>query len=106
METSVKTIFTPIRYDFDSNEAMYTEGIHPHSHVHFGLNNEIRVGTTRVWTPLTFVLFIIRQCFRNEWLRVVMHSKAAIWANNIRGNLKPSPKALGSKIDEMEAVLY
>lgn len=56
---------TPIRYD--SKPPHYRPARHPASHLHFGIDNEIRVATFRYWRPLTFVFFVIRHQFPAIW---------------------------------------
>jgi hypothetical protein len=40
---------------------------HPISHLHVGFSSDIRIGTSRYWTPTAFGLFIIRQCYPEQW---------------------------------------
>lgn len=56
---------TPLRYDYEP--ALYRVGIHPAGHIHFGLNNEIRLCTKRILSPLSFTLFVMRQCYPKHW---------------------------------------
>jgi hypothetical protein len=95
---------SPIRYYFDPSS--YTEGVHPNSHVHLGFSNQIRIGTYRIWNPLYFAVFVIRQCFPTQWLVVVNHKSCAEWGNNVRDALDESPHILDSEINKMESILF
>ncbi|MBT9100546.1 DUF2290 domain-containing protein [Methylovulum psychrotolerans] len=57
--------YTPIRYDFDTDS--YKSGIHPAAHIHIGLDNNIRIGLEREFTPLAFLLFVIRHMYPTNW---------------------------------------
>ena len=61
----IKAGVTPIRYDYDQER--YQTGLHPVSHMHFGYESSIRVGTKRILKPLSFFLFILRQQYRHNW---------------------------------------
>jgi len=56
---------TPVRYDY--SEPTYREGVHPAGHLHFGLDNQIRICTRRSMSPISFVLFVIRQFYPRQW---------------------------------------
>lgn len=60
-----KEAVTPIRYEY--REKDFAPYLHPVSHFHFGLNNEIRVGSYKKLTPFAFFLFIIRQFYPETW---------------------------------------
>lgn len=83
-ETSEQSV-TPIRYDYEPS--LYREGFHPAGHVHFGIDNEIRIGTKKIFTPLTFTLFVVRQHYPLLWERVLAHEKIEIISREIRDNL-------------------
>jgi hypothetical protein len=46
---------TPLRYDYEP--ALYRVGIHPAGHIHFGLNNEIRLMYQKDFKP--FVIYVV-----------------------------------------------
>lgn len=80
-----KDAVTPIRYDYATS--MYTEGLHPASHMHLGHNNQIRVGTKHILRPLSFVLFIIRQFYPIKWQEFTRLKKAEEICRNVSHNL-------------------
>ena len=54
------------RYDY--SEGQYAEGSHPVAHMHLGVDTEIRIASERKLKPMSFVLFILRQFYPNEWI--------------------------------------
>jgi hypothetical protein len=54
-----------IRYDTD--RMGYKPNIHSYSHFHFGLNNQIRIPCSLILTPVSFVLFVIKQIYPAKW---------------------------------------
>ncbi|MFQ5979222.1 MAG: DUF2290 domain-containing protein [Candidatus Heimdallarchaeota archaeon] len=71
----------PVRYDYDPQNYGQT---HPASHLHIGFKNNIRVGSDRILTPISFVLFLIRQYYPEEWLLLLENPRNNIWCRNIR----------------------
>lgn len=76
---------TPIRYDYKALD--YEEGRHPAPHFHFGVSNNIRIGTVKVLNPISSTLFIVRQFYPDQWMRVLAHSSKARWCSNVRETL-------------------
>ncbi|MHC4119386.1 MAG: DUF2290 domain-containing protein [Planctomycetota bacterium] len=99
----VKESVTPIRYDLDLDS--YEEGIHPASHVHIGHDNELRLGAERIWRPLSFVLFIIRQYHPEKWKKLVNMNKACLWGRNVRDKLDKAQLVFDSDLDKMQVIL-
>jgi hypothetical protein len=64
---------TPIRYEY--NEDQYTPGVHPASHLHIGINNDIRMACRRLLTPLSFVLLVLRQGYPKTWKRLLANGE-------------------------------
>jgi hypothetical protein len=60
-----KSHVTPMRLDHDP--VGFDELSHPLSHIHIGLDNQIRIGTSRIWSPTSFVLFVLRQRYPDNW---------------------------------------
>ena len=65
LTAEAKTHVTPIR--LDSDPTAYRPTIHPVKHLHFGIENHIRIATRRSWTPQAFLLFVIRQAYPRNW---------------------------------------
>jgi hypothetical protein len=100
----IKKFVCPIRYDY--NESLYSPGIHPVSHMHIGLNNEIRIGLRRVLTPLSFTLFIIRQCYPNKWKNIHSSQHIEGWCRQIRESLEMVSENFWQMHDEREHILF
>ncbi len=79
---SRKENVTPIRYDYDENG--YQRGVHPVSHVHIGLDNDIRLAFARRLTPESFALFVMRQMYPDCWARILERQEAARLPNVVR----------------------
>lgn len=99
----VKDTFTPIRYDFTPD--LYTEGRHPASHIHFGHQNEIRIGTKYILKPLSFLLLILRQHYPNAWNILIQNKEAKNWCKNVRKNLESIEDIYWNVLDEWEMIL-
>jgi hypothetical protein len=80
-----KALVTPMRYDYVA--AHYKCRIHPASHMHFGFLNQIRIGTRRIMNPISFALFVIRQRYPANWVRLLATRWGKTWCRNIREHL-------------------
>ena len=100
----LKKIVCPIRYDY--NESFYTPGVHPVSHMHIGINNDIRISLRRVMTPITFTLFIIRQCFPDKWKLIHNSQQIEGWCRHVRENLEAVNEDYWHPQDERELYLF
>lgn len=54
-----------IRYDVDRKG--YRPNFHSYAHFHLGLNNTIRIPSSIILTPFSFVLFIIKHVYIARW---------------------------------------
>ena len=54
-----------IRYDF--SDKGYSPLVHSCSHIHIGLNENLRIPCSRVLTPLNFVIFCIKNTYYENW---------------------------------------
>jgi len=61
VEAQLKKQVTPIRYDYDTT--ICTRTVHASSHLHIGHNNDIRIPCDKVLSPQTFVSFVIRHVY-------------------------------------------
>ncbi len=61
----------PVVVRYDSSKIEYTEAIHPVSHFHIGMKNDIRLPLKFHLTPLGFVFFIIKQVYYAQWKTLV-----------------------------------
>jgi hypothetical protein len=93
---------TPLRYDYAPHQ--YHEGRHPASHMHFGHANEIRIDVERILRPVSFVLFVSRQCYPENWHRYLTSGRADLphLQRCIRDNLELVEKCFRGPIDILE----
>jgi hypothetical protein len=91
---------TPLRYDYEP--ALYRAGVHPAGHIHFGLNNEIRVCTRRIFTPLSFTLFFVRQYYPKNWESVLQTRKDESIFREVREKLAIVPGEFMQTLDDYE----
>lgn len=99
----LKSAVTPLRYDCQA--ADYRAGLHPASHMHFGFESQIRVGTRRVVTPLGFVLFVVRQRYPTEWSQLLRWENCAQLCRNVRVELNEVDERYWCDGDEQELFL-
>jgi hypothetical protein len=100
---TTKKHITPLRYDYSPD--LYASGQHPASHLHFGQHNQIRVGTKRILNPLSFILFILRQCYPNNWASFTEKREAKTICRNICEHLSLIEDKYWSEIDSWEMTL-
>jgi hypothetical protein len=103
LSAPIKDTVTPIRYDFDPES--YDEGLHPASHIHFGFGTNIRIGAHRVLHPLSFTLFIVRQCYGHKWKTFLTMPDAINWCRYIREHLEHIDERYLRPQDEHEMML-
>lgn len=68
-----KPIPNPVyfRYDVDPVSRKNNENIHAYAHLHVGLNNNIRIPVGLELTPFSFVIFILRHVYYDNWVRII-----------------------------------
>jgi hypothetical protein len=86
---NLRKYVTPIRYDRDFGS--YRQGIHPAAHIHIGLDNNVRLALSREMTPWSFLLFIIRQRYPENWERLLGGTFSKSLRNSVRDNLPLVP---------------
>jgi hypothetical protein len=91
---------TPLRYDYEPT--LYRVGVHPAGHIHFGLNNEIRVCTRRIFSPLSFTLFVVRQYYPKNWESLLQRRKNDPIFREVRENLATVPGKFMQALDHYE----
>ena len=67
-EAKLKNIVTPIRYDYDYG-AYQKDPHHPVSHLHIGLEENVRIPISKILTPQAFLLIVIRNMYYDHWKR-------------------------------------
>ena len=99
-----KDAVTPIRYDYSPE--LYKAGCHPASHVHFGHSSEIRLGAKKILRPLSFLFFVIRQCYPDIWVQFIQKDNADHLCRNIREHLDDIAEECWNRLDNWEMVLF
>jgi len=102
-----------IRYDY--TPAQYRAGCHPASHMHIGCDDEFRVGTRKRMAPLSFVLFVARHSYTDNWTKYFCDDEDAKIDNSqnrkkydkfVRENLTSVAMKYFTHADEMEMHLF
>ena len=99
-----KSSVTPLRYDYKATD--YRPGVHPASHVHFGHDNDIRVGTKRIMMPLSFAFFVLRQHYPRKWEQVRQINDMVRYVRNVRDNLVTVTTPYWNAQDDQEIFLH
>lgn len=74
-ESSIKLSINPMRFDYDGNDEHYKEMLHTGSHIHIGHNNEIRLPSKYLLTPLGFVIFVLRNQYLTYYKELLQEEK-------------------------------
>lgn len=77
---------TPLRYDFDPGA--YRPGRHPASHIHVGIDNQVRFGVMKVMSPFSFTSLVLRQVYPDAWDKASSHQNWATLRSGIRHSLE------------------
>ncbi len=102
-ELEPKPNVNPIRYEFRPDQ--HNPGLHPASHLHVGFQNDFRLGCGVLFTPLMFVLFIIRQVYPNIWQQELRGEIDPIISSSCPSLPKVTPAFL-HKFDKFEPYLF
>lgn len=95
---------TPIRFDVDKTG--YRAGVHPMAHIHIGLENNVRLAVRREMTPLSFVLFVMRQMYPDSWARLLGRPEQFRLQQAIRDKLQFVSEEYWKEADNLELHLY
>lgn len=99
----LKEVVTPVRYDYEPR--IYSPGIHSASHMHFGHNSSIRLGTKLILKPISFLLFVCRQCYPDSWIQLQKVDMDYTLRNNVRVHLDQVSSDLWGSEDNWELIL-
>jgi hypothetical protein len=100
---TVKPCVMPIRYDY--SPALYTAGVHPASHVHFGHKSNVRMATGRLMRPTSFMCLIVRQCYPDQWSRFIASDGGAGHCRQVHEHLDEVPAGYWGARDFFETGL-
>jgi hypothetical protein len=65
IEQEINSNLIYVRYEYDKTG--YNPLLHSCSHIHIGLNENLRIPSSIILTPLEFVLFSVKQCYYDVW---------------------------------------
>lgn len=68
-EQELKSKYLTIRYDVDYPN--YKPNVHSVSHLHIGHQNDLRIPIEKFITPVSFVIFIIKNVYYKEWKQII-----------------------------------
>ena len=97
---ALRDAVTPLRYEFSPRD--YTEGVHPASHLHVGISNEIRFACRRMLNPMSFVLLVMRQAYPELWLQHLRNLIASEHAIHVRERLPIVSAEHWNELDDCE----
>lgn len=87
-----------MRYDVSENERK--ENIHAYTHLHIGIDNDIRIPVGCYLTPFAFVLFVIRHVYYDKWIESISKGKIEDKYLNFKGGCEPLPSELWSEVEK------
>ncbi|MEX0715914.1 MAG: DUF2290 domain-containing protein [Planctomycetaceae bacterium] len=99
----LRNAVTPFRYEYKPSQ--YRAGVHPASHLHVGIENEIRFGCRRILTPISFVLLVLRQAYKTVWTMMLASGVVVVHASHVREKLQLVGKEFWCGDDELEMCL-
>lgn len=102
---SCKLIESPPTFRYDYDPSSYNPGIHPASHIHIGIKNQIRIGLNYILNPLAFFFFILRQHYPNQWTTILEKKEHDDIIKNYKSKLDKIEKKYFSKRDSYDYYL-
>lgn len=79
-----------IRYDY--SQKGYAPLIHSCSHIHIGLNENLRIPISKILTPLKFILFCIKNTYYDNWKKSFVSGKTSEFVRNCKAQCGDLPK--------------
>ncbi len=76
-----------LRYDVDSRGRKNNENIHAFTHLHVGLNNNVRIPVGCYMSPFAFTTFVVRHVYYDKWVEAVRQSQIQFNHKNQCGTL-------------------
>lgn len=78
---------TIIRYDYDKKG--YKPLLHSCSHIHIGLNENLRIPCSIILTPLKFVVFCLKQIYYDKWsVEFNKNTNSVIYLKEVKNECK------------------
>ena len=92
-----------LRYDVDFHGRKDNENIHAYTHLHVGLNNNIRIPVGRYMSPLAFTMFVIRHVYYDVWVEAVRNSKIVF---DYKNQCEQLPAKLWTEAEKRDFYLF
>lgn len=92
-----------LRYDVDARGRSGNENIHSYTHLHVGLNNNIRIPVGKHLTPYTFTMFVLRNVYYDKWVDLVRTGEMTFGYKQQSTEL---PNALWTNEEKKELYLF
>lgn len=89
----------PIYIRYDVSGSQYSEGIHPYSHLHIGIGNDIRIPLSIILSPEMFILFSIKMTYPEKWKIVCNHNAVREIMNTFKSKCEKVDNKYWSEID-------
>ena len=95
----------PIYIRYDVSHVQYKEGTHPYSHMHIGLNNELRIPLSLLLTPEMFVLFCVKMVYPEVWIKFMSENQVREMMASFKSKCEKVDGAFWSSVDMQELYL-
>jgi hypothetical protein len=102
-ESELKRYPVYIRYDY--SEEVYKEMCHSISHLHIGPDNSIRISSSKMLTPLAFLMIVLKNAYYDVWLEIVDTPELFVFFENIKDGCLNVPMEYFSNADKKELYL-
>lgn len=101
-ETCYEYTDYPIYLRYDVSGKQYQEGIHPYSHLHIGLHNEIRFPVSKILTPDMFAQIAIRMTYPVDWKKKIDQNSILEFQKTVKSGCKDVSTDKWSDIDKLD----
>lgn len=88
-----------VTFRYDCDPVSYRCTAHPVAHLHTGIQTQVRIACRNHWSPLSFVLFVLRQVYPAHYDE--LRSKPAEWQGR-SGHLRRKLKGTNWSTDDEE----
>lgn len=106
-EQEINSNLIYFRYDYDKTG--YNPLLHACSHIHIGLNENLRIPSSIILTPLEFVIFAVKQCHYDVWKlyheNITIHNVEEKLFSSKKGCMQITDKSIWNPIEKNELYL-
>lgn len=101
-DSCYQIIANPVYFRYDVSGMQYKEGLHPYSHLHVGLHNEIRLPISKVITPEMFVQFAVKMTYPELWKEKMGDGRVAEFNKTVKNGCIAVPKDKWNEQDKYD----